>query len=115
MEDPGERAGEEPVRAVVEAELGPHEQQLGERARVERERDLVRDGLGPRASGPPPEPAAGTKADGWPGRAIDPLGQGEPGGRLGVPGQPQGGEAGARLRGRRGLELRRGQDVGERD
>ena len=37
VEDPGQRAGEEPVRPVVEAEVGAHEQQLGERPRVERD------------------------------------------------------------------------------
>ena len=46
MEDAREGAGEEQVRPVAEAEVRAHEQQLRERPRVERDADLVGDGLG---------------------------------------------------------------------
>ncbi len=89
------------------------QEQLRQRPRVERERDLVRDGL-----------RAGVRAAAGAGRGhqrrrvarvrLHLLRQGEPGRRVGVPGEAEGGEAGAGLRGRRGLQLGGRQDVRER-
>ena len=113
VEDPGQRTGEEAVRAVVEAQVRAHEQELRERARRERDGDLVRDRLRPRVRAV--ARAGGGHAGGRVARVrLHCVGEGEPGGRVRVPREAEGGEAGAGLGGRAGLELGRRQDVGER-
>ena len=113
VQDPGQGGGEEPVGRLVEAQRAAHEQQLGERPLVERERDLVRDALVVIA-----RPAAGAgRRD--PRRRMGgahehALGEGQPARGVRVPRQPERGEPRARLGRRRGIHLGRGQQVGER-
>ena len=84
-----------------------------ERARVERERDLVRDGLG---AGVGTAAGAGRRDEGRrvAGVRLHLLGERQPGRRVGGPGEAEGGEPGPGLGRGGGLELGGGQDVGER-
>ncbi len=110
MQDAGDGRGEEPVRAVVELEGRPDEQQLRQRVRVEGEGHLGRDqlvGRAPVVRACPRNPRAGRVRH-------DPLGDREPIGRLGIPGESELGQAGRGRAARRRLELGRGQQVGER-
>ena len=116
MQDPGECRGEEPVDAIVEAERRADEQELGERPRMEAQRDLDRDRLGRRRGIARMQAAAGRRDAG----AIDPRiaedleRQPVPGVRVTGPGQSQAGQARSRLGLRRGFHLRRREQVGER-
>ena len=101
--------------AIVEAQGRPHEQELTEGLRVERDGDFGRNGLDIGGAG---GPAAGRR----PGRrdarrggiGRHPLGEGEPARGIGVPGEAQGRQTRGRGRPARRLHLRRGQEVGER-
>ena len=106
VEDAGDRGREEPVDALVELQVRADEQELGERARVERQRDFGRDGLvgsvrspsraGGRDAGAAAPASAMTRS-----ASVDP-GRGDAG-----PAQAQGGQPGPRL-GRAGrVDLRR--------
>ena len=91
----------------------PDEEQLAERPRVEREGHLVGDGLVARV-GPATRAGPGHEGRRVGGTGHDPLAEGEPGGGVGVPGEAEGRDAGARLGGQPGLDLRGGQDLGQR-
>ena len=73
VQDAGDRRGEEPVDALVEAQRRADEQELGERPRMEGQRDLGRDRLASPAS--PAQARAGGRDAGAsaPPIAHDPL------------------------------------------
>ena len=89
VEDPGHGGGQEAVGPVVEPESGPDEQELAERPRVERERDLGRDALGAvgRAAGRARRPGRGRS--GRPERPRRALGEGQPARGARVPAEPE--------------------------
>ena len=108
---PVSAAGEEPVGRVVEAERGPDEEQLREGPLVERQGDLRRDALAGRAvhAGPgdrDERAVVGERTDR--GRQRRPL-RG-----AARPGEPERRQPGGRLGAGGGLDLGRGQQVGER-
>ncbi len=113
VEDPGQGGGQEPVGPVVEPKGRPDEQQLAEGPWVEREGDLDRDVFGAvgrcrAGAGGRHERVRGVR------RHPDALAEGQPAGRIRVPGQPELGETRGRLGACRRLDLRRGQQMGER-
>ena len=110
MQDAGDRGGEEPVRPIVQLQGRPDEQQLGKGVRVEREGDLAWDDL----LGAPDVARSGSWDEGRAGIGDDPPRKLRPGRRLGVPGEPQLGEARRRRPAGRRANLGRGQQVGER-
>ena len=113
VEDAGDGGGQEPVGPVVEVERRAHEQQLAERARVERQGDLDRDGLDAIRGRRPRTGARHERS------RVERIGrhtcaQCQPVARARVPGQTELREPGRRLRTRRRLDLGRGQQVSER-
>ena len=113
VQDPDHRPGEEAVGPVGEPEGRTQEQQLAERARVERDRHLVGHGL--RTAVRRTAAACGRDERGrMPGPRNHALAERDPGRRLRAPGQPQGGQAGPRLGRARRLQLGGGEQVRER-
>ena len=90
------------------------EEQLSERPRVEREGDLDRHAAPSRRRGPSPEPATGTRASLAPGSALDPRRERQPARGVRVPGQAKRRQTGRGLGPGRRLDLRGGEQVGER-
>ena len=105
------RRGEEPVGRAVEVERRPDEQQLGERPRMEGDGDLARAPARRRGRASRRLPARGTSVAGVAATRSARAGQL---GRFGGPREAEAGEPRQRLGRRRRLDLRRGQEVGER-